>query len=1036
MKSKLYINSKKWLLLFVIALGYLIIHPNVVSADSISEGTNGSDRTNRNLQQQQIEVTGTVTEAETGNPLPGVNIVIQGTTMGTTTNMDGNYSIEAPEDATLVFSFVGYEAQTIPVDGRQQIDVTLKQSSMQLEEVVAIGYGSAKRKDLTSSISTVNSEDIEKTPSADALQSLQGKVSGVEIVSSGAPGTSPTVRVRGIGSYPGRGNESPLYVVDGAFYDNIDFLNTSEIESMSVLKSASAAAIYGVRAANGVIVIETKSGEFDRETQITYDGYYGVQIAQDVVKMANAEQYTNMALAMGQPADSSYILSAMQRFGRSRKNPNVPAVNTDWYDEILRPGPMHNHSLTISGGTEKSSYSLGTSYFDQKGILDMKNNYQRFNLRTKVNYKAKDWLTIGGNVIFSNAQRYAPENSAWRRAYHAVPIFPPYDPQNEEAEPLKLGSADILGYRGGQNPLAATEFNENFNRTRKVLANFYAEVEIIPDQLTFKTTYNHNYSSRQGDDVGLSYFVTEDMQRENSFLNKYTNIISDKIWDNMLTYDNSFANHNLKVMLGSSFRDESFQGLSASGNNFRYQEQRKAWYLDFMEEINEDGVNDRGVRLYGMSYFGRVQYNFDNKYYLYGTMRADGTQKYQQKWGYFPSVGVGYALSQEPFMQEVDFIDFLKFRASWGQLGNDNIAPSAGTETVDVLSTAIDGNLVSGTQKSSTFNVLEWELVEEFDVGLTATLFDNRLNLDADYFIRDTKNAAIDVTVPLLGTTIVKNEGEIRNSGIELSMSWSDQINDNWSYRVGGNMSTLKNEVLDLAGQPYRNGGTGEFRQRSIPGEPLLAFYGWEVAGVYQTNFEVENDPIAQRNFLQPGDFKYVDQNDDGVIDADDRVVLGSYFPNFKYGFNFQISYKGLRLSADFMGKMGNKILNRKRGEVIWTQGLNKDAELATSLWDGPGSTNEYPSASGLRRGWNQKMSGYFVDDGSYFRIRNVQLSYTIQEGNFMGVQMPQMRFYLTGERVLTISEYNGFANEIADGIDDFMYPTPAVYTLGVNVKF
>ena len=544
MKSKLYINSKKWLLLFVIALGYLIIQPNVVSADPISEGTNGSDRTNQNLQQQQIEVTGTVTEEETGNPLPGVNIVIQGTTMGTTTDMDGNYSIEAPEDATLVFSFVGYETQTIPVDGRQQIDVALQQSSMQLEEVVAIGYGSAKRKDLTSSISTVNSEDIEKTPSSDALQSLQGKVSGVEIVSSGAPGTSPTVRVRGIGSYPGRGNESPLYVVDGAFYDNIDFLNTSEIASMSVLKSASAAAIYGVRAANGVIVIETKSGEFDRETQVTYDGYYGVQVAQDVVKMANAEQYTNMALAMGDPADSSYVLSAMQRFGRSRKNPNVPDVNTDWYDEILRPGPMHNHSLTISGGTEKSSYSLGTSYFDQKGILDMKNNYQRFNLRTKVDYKAKDWLTIGGNVIFSDAKRYAPENSAWRRAYHAVPIFPPYDPQNEEAEPLKLGAADLLGYRGGQNPLAATEFNENFNRTRKVLANFYAEVEIIPDQLTFKTTYNHSYSSIQGDDVGLSYFVTESMQRENSFLNKYTNIISDKIWDNMLTYDNSFANHN------------------------------------------------------------------------------------------------------------------------------------------------------------------------------------------------------------------------------------------------------------------------------------------------------------------------------------------------------------------------------------------------------------------------------------------------------------------------------------------------------------
>lgn len=1035
MKKKLYYNSKRGLLLVLFSWGLIFFSPQLASANSLYEGANGSGQSNQNLQ-QQIQVTGTVTDAESGSTLPGVNIVIQGTNKGTVTDMNGKYSIEAPGDGTLVFSFVGYQQKLVPIEGRNTVNVALEQAATKLEEVVSIGYGTAKRKDLTSSISTLNSDEIEKTPTSDALQSLQGKVSGVEIVSSGAPGTSPTVRVRGIGSYPGRGNESPLYVVDGAFYDNIDFLNPSEIESMSVLKSASAAAIYGVRAANGVILVETISGEFNQETQINYSSYYGVQIAQDVLKMANAEQYTNMALAAKEPADSSYILNAMQRFGRSRQNPNVPAVNTDWYDEILRPGPMQNQSLSISGGTEKASYSIGSSYFTQKGILDMKNNYQRFNLRSKIDYKATDWLTVGGNVIFSDAQRYAPSNSAWRRAYHAVPIFPAYDEQNEQAEPLKLGAADVLGYRGGQNPLASTEFNENFIRTRKLLANFYAELELIPDQLTFKTTYNHTYSSVQGEYVGLSYYVTEKMQRENSSLSKYNTIISDKIWDNKLTYDNSFANHNLKVMLGSSFRDESFQSLSASGRKFRYEEQRRTWYLDFMEEINEDGVNDAGSRLYGMSYFGRVQYNFANKYYLYGTMRADGTQKYQEKWGYFPSVGVGYAISQEKFMQNVDFLDFLKFRASWGQLGNDKIAPSAGTATTNVVTTAMDGTLVSGTQKTSNYSVLEWELVEEFDAGLTATLFNNRLDIDFDYFIRDTKNAAIDVTIPLLGTSTVKNEGEIRNSGIELSMNWSDNLSEAWSYSIGGNMSTLQNEVLDLAGQPYRNGGSAEFRRRSIPGEPLLAFYGWEVAGVYQTNFEVENDPVAQANHLEPGDFKYVDQNDDGVIDAEDRVVLGSYFPDFKYGFNLQINYKGLSLSADFMGKMGNSILNRKRGEVIWTADLNKDAELATNLWNGPGSTDRYPSSAGLRKGWNQKMSDFFVEDGSYFRIRNVQLSYTIEEGTLMGVQMPQMRFYVTGERVLTISQYNGFANEVSNGVDDFMYPTPSVYTVGLNVKF
>jgi len=1035
MKNEGLKHTKKRLLLMILFFGYIVVAPLSLSADEAVNDGRKNNKLSTSIQQQQMEVTGTVTDAESGDPLPGVNIVIQGTTQGTTTDMDGNYTIEAPADATLIFSFVGYQQQAIQVESRNEINVALQQAVTELEEVVAIGYGSAKRKDLTSSISTINSEDISKTPTADALQSLQGKVSGVEIVSSGAPGSSPTVRVRGIGSYPGRGNESPLYVVDGSFYDNIDFLNPSEIESMSVLKSASAAAIYGVRAANGVIVIETKSGEFDRETQITYDGYYGVQIAQDVVKMANAEQYTRMAMNSGSAADSLYILNAMQRYGRSRKNPNVPDVNTDWYDEILRPGPMQNHSLSISGGTDKSSYSIGSSYLSQKGILDMKNNYNRFNLRTKADYRAKDWLTIGGNVIFSDAQRYAPENSAWRRAYHAVPIFPPYDRQNENADPLKLGAADILGYRGGQNPLAATEFNENQRLTRKILANFYAEAELIPEKLTIKTTYNHSYTSIQGENVGLSYFVTEKMQRENATLNKYTNIFSDKIWDNQLTYDDSFGNHNLKVMLGQSFRDESYQRLAAGGLNFP-EEQRYAWYLDKTDEINEDAVGDDGSRLYGLSYFGRAQYNFNNKYYLYGTMRADGSQKYQQKWGYFPSFGAGWSISQESFMQNVDFIDFMKIRASWGQLGNDKIQPAAGTATTNVVSTAIDGSLVSGTQRTSTYSVLEWELVEEFDVGLTTTLFDNRLDLDFDYFIRDTKNAAIDVQRPLLGGSTLKNQGEIRNSGIELSLNWSDNISDNWSYSLGGNMSTLNNEVLNLFGQPYLNGGSAEFRQRSIPGEPLLAFYGWEVAGVYQNQQEIENDPIAVNNGLVPGDFKYVDQNNDDQIDADDRVVLGSYFPSFKYGFNFNVSYKNLRLSADFMGKMGNKILNRKRGEIIWTADLNKDAELANNLWRGEGTSNKYPSSSGLRRGWNQKMSDYFVEDGSYFRIRNVQLSYTLRDKSVMGVQMPETRFYVTAERLLTISDYNGFSNEVPNGIDDFMYPTPAVYNIGVNIQF
>ena len=357
-------------------------------------------------------------------PLPGASVLVQGTLRGTMTDIDGNYSISALPADTLVFSMVGTSTLKVGVGNRTTIDVALLTETTMMEEVVVVGYGTQRVKDLTSSISTVKSEELTRTPASQAMQALQGKVAGLQVVTSGSPGASPTIRVRGIGSYPGQDNEAPLYVVDGMFFDNIDFLNPTDIATISVLKDASASAIYGVRAANGVILIETKSGRKNQKSEITYDGYYGMQIAQNVLKMANAEQFTTMAMESGSAADASFILNAMQRYGRSRVNPNVPDVNTDWYNEILRPGQIQNHSLSLSGGSENATYSLGANYFSQEGILDMKNDYQRFNLRSKVDFQATDWLTIGGNMIFSNANKYSEEGGAWSQAYFAVPILP------------------------------------------------------------------------------------------------------------------------------------------------------------------------------------------------------------------------------------------------------------------------------------------------------------------------------------------------------------------------------------------------------------------------------------------------------------------------------------------------------------------------------------------------------------------------------------------------------------------------------------
>ncbi len=987
--------------------------------------------------QEKISITGKVID-NTGFGLPGVSILEKGTMNGTITNVEGNFTLEASAQSTLVFSFMGFSVQEIPVDGKTTINVEMVESVVGLNEVVVVGYGTQKVKDLTSSITTVKAEDIIKTPSGQTMQALQGKVAGLQVISAGAPGASPTIRVRGIGSYPGNGtnNENPLYVVDGMFFDNIDFLSPSDIASVSVLKDASSSAIYGVRAANGVVLITTKSGLKGQKAQITYNGYYGMQIAQNVVKMANSEQFTNWANESGSAAEASFILNAMQRYGRSRVNPNVPVPNTDWYNEILRPAPIQNHNLTVSGGQAKTSYSIGGDYFGQSGILDMENDYQRFNLRSKIDYEANDWLTIGANVILSDATKHAEDNGAWGLAYFAVPIMPVIDEMNTTANPTNYSNAKDLGYRDGQNPYVAMDYTNNLSKIRKTLANFYVKLDLIPEKLNFQSTYNSSNTFINDRNVLLPYHVAEDFNRQFAEITKRTESYINKIWDNVLSYNNSFGDHNLGVVLGTSYRDESFEMLTAAGTDL-VDLSEQAWYLRNANNIDVNRVDDDGRRLYGLSYFGRVSYNYSNKYLLYATMRADGTSKYQEKWGYFPAFGAGWVVSEENFLKDNTIIDFLKLRAGWGRLGNDKLASSSGSNTTSLVQLALNDVLYSGTQNSNTFDYLTWESTDEMNFGLTARLLKERLSVDADYYIRDTKDAVIRLTAPLTGETYLRNKGEIRNSGLELALDWHDILSNGVSYHIGVNMATLKNEVRDLYGQPYINGGSAEFLQRSIVGEPLLAFYGWEIEGVYQNTAEISADPtaVAQGN-LVPGDFKFKDQNNDDVIDSNDRVVLGSYLPSLTWGANLGIEFKGFELSANFMGQSGNKILNRKRGQVIWTTDGNVDADLAANRWYGEGTSDKYPSSAALRKGWNQKMSDFFVEDGSYFRIQNVQLAYTFKDEEMFGTKMPETRITLTADRPLTVFNYNGFNPEVADGIDNQTYPVPGVYTVGLNFKF
>ena len=991
--------------------------------------------------QEKLSISGTVVD-DTGLALPGVSVLEKGTTNGIVTDIDGNYTLQVSTGAKVIFSFIGFLPQEFAVTQSTVINLEMKEDVIGLEEVVVVGYGELKVKDLTSSITTIKSDELVKTPAGQAMQALQGKVAGVQIVSAGAPGGEPTVRIRGVGSFPGSSNSSPLYVVDGIYFDNIDFLNPSDIETLSVLKDASASAIYGVRAANGVVLITTKQGSLNSKSTVTYEGYFGVQVPQNVMKMANAEQFVNYVNQTGDPADISFVANAMQRYGRSRINPNVPDVNTDWYAEIMKSHAIQqNHSLTVFGGNNKTSYSMGINYFEQEGLLETENSYQRMNIRSKIDHQANDWLKVGVNFSLSNGIRYIGNDAAWFSAYHAVPILPVYDDQNYESL-LEMGqsnashyaSAQLLGYRGSQNPFLSLAYNNNRQDIRKVLSGIYGQIDLIPGKLTFKSNYNVSMMFLKARNVGLPYYITNSSSVSLSSISSSRTTDVNQFLDNTLTYNESFGKHNFSVMAGTSYRDEWHDYLGGSAQDIPLNE--NSWYIGQSQSESSKQVDDAAERIYGLSFFGRASYNYDNRYIAYFTLRREGTSKYQEKWGTFPAFGLGWVVSEEDFFQDVRFINYLKLRGGWGKLGNDRITRQDGANTTNPVYIAIGDAQLNGAVTTSTFGYLGWETVTGTNIGFNAELFNNRLSIESDFYIRDTENAAIPVSLKLQSGSVLRNVGTIRNSGFEMAVTWNGEISKDLKYTIGGNFATMKNEVRDLYGQSYINGGSAEFRQRSQVGEPLLSFYGYEVEGVYQNQAEIDADPIAVANDLVPGDLRFKNQNNDEVLDDKDKVFLGSYIPTFTYGGFVGLSYKNFDFSMNIMGQGGNKILNRKRGEIIWTNDTNIDADLATGLWNGEGTSNKYPSASGLRRGWNQNFSDFLVEDGSFFRIQNVQVAYNIKGAELFGQGMPDARVYFTAERPLTIFKYNGFNPEVPNGIDRQFYPVPAVYTVGLNLKF
>ena len=982
--------------------------------------------------QQKIDISGTVTEFGTNMPLIGVNVTIEGTFTGTVTNLDGFYSLkDVASNSTLVFNFLGMKTQRITVNGNTIIDVTMENDSQALNEVVVVGYGTQRVKDLTAPITVMRGEDLSRHIASNPMSALQGRVSGVQVINSGIPGETPSVKIRGVGSIGDFAN--PLYIVDGVFVDDIDFLNTGDIESMNVLKDASAAAIYGVRAANGVVIITTKKGTKGR-INVSYDGYAGVQIPVNIMPLTNREQYVELLNEANKNTT-----------GYKPKNASDYPASTDWYSELVRKAMIHSHSFDISGATDVTNYSLGVNYFFQEGIMNSKNDYERLNIRGNFDQKAADWLKIGMITLVSNYTWFLPNNhDVFGQAFVNPPVYPVYDENNTDAYPEKFASPQTFGFGNSYgNPFARAYYNNNREKGLKTVISAYTEIGLLKDKLKLKSAYNLNYNQWTNQNYEPEFYVGGSQGLKESRLSKTFGILTKQILDNTLTYSNSVNYHRFTLLLGHSLRIEKLSTLTGFASNVPGFDEQSIYLKN--GSFNNRDANDGAYRYNALSYFMRGTYNLADKYLATITYRADATSKYNDFWGYFPSVGVGWVITGEEFMSNQQWTDYLKLRASWGLLGNDNVPSNSFTilgQTGAAASAIFGDNLVDGVGAQTVHqNFLKWEVVSEFNIGTDIHLLNSRLAAELDYYNRTTYGVVFVAPIATGGGVVelLSNNGTVRNQGVELTLNWNAKINDNFSYNAGFNATTIHNNVLALNEIETPIPGAyirGNYTTRTQVGYPIGSFWGYEIEGVYASESEALRDPVAQA-VKDGGYFKYKDQNGDNIIDENDKVFLGSPIPWLIAGIDFGGKYKNLDFGLNIQGQIGNKLLNAKRmNRDVFADG-NYDLDFYKNTWLPDRKSNTYPSPEAYNSSFIQQANSFFVEDASYIRISNIQIGYTFVKP--LGLE--RLRIYASAQRPFTFFTYKGFTPEVGgspteSGIDRSVYPMQAIYVIGLKANF
>lgn len=965
----------------------------------------------------QRTLSGQVVSEEDGETLPGVTVIVNGTTRGTITDINGKYTLETKAgDEVLVFSYVGYQKVKVAIENQSVIDVSMRLDIEQLDEVVVVAYGVVRKSDHTGSVSSIKAEDITSVPAASPVQALQGKVSGVRVVSnSGTPGEAPTVRIRGVGTF---GDASPIYVVDGLILQDITFLNASDIKSMEVLKDASATALYGSRGANGVILVTTKSGNQSDKAIVEASFEQGAQSITQYIDMLEAREFAEVINTI-QPGTFN--------------NLNL-LENTDWQREVYRDlAPLTTAQLSIRGGSEKVGYFVSAGYFDQEGIIP-KSGFERFNVRLNNHYEPFEGLKLGHNLNFTRfTQDQAPGVVASTlRAW-------PTDPARDEN--------GFFGNRGNGNPLAAIEFNNSTRVGFRTVGNFYADIRFL-DDFTFRTSYGIDYEFANTTRFTPEFFVTPQQQNPVSQLSKGEERTDNWLWENTLTWDKDLGDHRLNVLVGYTLQEDNRETLSVGGEDLIRD------FITFLPSNLENitSVSNGAAIESRTSYLFRANYVALEKYLLTVSFRRDGSSRFStnNRWGNFPSLAVGWNISEENFFGGLtSFIPYLKLKASYGVVGNDKIPVMSRFTLIDLDAGAvfgIDETLNGGATLSNSGNPnLIWEEARQFNIGVETELLDGRLLMEIDYYDRTTKGVLVPLQLPAhfgngsFATTFF-NAADVRNNGIDLNLGWREQVGG-IKYALGANISTVNNEVLQVTEGTGNtqflslgNLGNGQNVKRVEKGLPIGYFYGYRVIGIFQNEAELNQHPRFSTQGV--GDFIYEDVNGDGQMTPDDRTNIGSPFADLIYGFNMDFGYKGIEVSLDWQGELGKEIYNGKN--AVRSGQFNYEASVLDA-WSGEGTANTEPriTASGV----NYSQSDWFIQDGSYLRLRTATIAYNIPNKLIEKLKLGKARVYLRGTNLLTFTKYTGYTPEIggdvgSSGIDTGLYPVTAIYSTGVNLTF